>query len=150
MFRDPGSPSSKLRRWLNLDVENELRYLGPWMLYIERTQFYMFGENILYRWIEDYEEELQNWSGADTQAASLPELLLNMKKSGSPKNTRILITENLRRRRNTIMKNTDKLCRDFGCEGYVLLKRNGKFFTYTSSNRSGWPASIAEVVSSLL
>lgn len=43
------------------------------------------------------------------------------------------------------MKNTDKLCRDFGCEGYVLLERNGKLFTYTSSNRSGWPSSITEV-----
>ena len=48
------------------------------------------------------------------------------------------------------MKNIDKLCHDFSYEGYVLLKRNGKLFIYISSNRSGWPSSITEVVSSLV
>jgi hypothetical protein len=100
-------------------------------------------------WIEDHKRELQNRPGGDIQAAH-SESLSNMKKSGSPKRARKTITENFRRRKNTVMKNTDKLCCDFGCEGYVLLKRNGKFFTYTSSNRSGWPSSITEVVSSLL
>jgi hypothetical protein len=50
------------------------------------------------------------------------------------------------------MEKADELRSEFGCDIYVLGRRNGKFFNYTSkrSSRDGpfWPLSLTEVVSS--
>jgi hypothetical protein len=48
------------------------------------------------------------------------------------------------------MTKADELKRDFGGEVYVLVWRNGKYFTYASSDRPAWPSGVTEVVSSLL
>jgi hypothetical protein len=73
-----------------------------------------------------------------------------MKESGSLKRPKKNVTENFRKRKITLMMKVDELKRDFGGEVYVLVWRNGKYFTYASSDRPAWPSSVTEVVSSLL
>jgi hypothetical protein len=64
------------------------------------------------------------------------------------------VTDNFRRRKITFMEKADELRSEFGCDIYVLGRRNGKLFNYTSkgSSRDGpsWPLSLTEVVSSSL
>jgi len=64
------------------------------------------------------------------------------------------VTDNFRRRKITFMEKADELRSEFGCDIYVLGRRNGKLFNYTSkeSSRDGpsWPLSLTEVVSSVL
>jgi len=47
------------------------------------------------------------------------------------------------------MEKADELRSEFGCDIYVLGRRNGKLFNYTSKNPSGngpsWPLSLTEV-----
>jgi hypothetical protein len=43
-----------------------------------------------------------------------------------------------------------ELRREFGCDIYVLGRRNGKLFNYTSTDEPSWPLSLTEVVSGFL
>jgi hypothetical protein len=52
------------------------------------------------------------------------------------------------------MEKADELRSEFGCDIYVLGRRNGKLFDYTSRDGSrdgpSWPLSLTEVVSGVL
>jgi len=48
------------------------------------------------------------------------------------------------------MENADELRSEFGCDIYVLGRRNGKLFNYTSRDGPSWPLSLTEVVSGVL
>jgi hypothetical protein len=48
------------------------------------------------------------------------------------------------------MEKADELRSEFGCDIYVLGRRNGKLFNYTSRDGPSWPLSLTEVVSGVL
>jgi len=43
------------------------------------------------------------------------------------------------------MEKADELRSEFGCDIYVLGRRNGKLFNYTSRDGPSWPLSLTEV-----
>jgi hypothetical protein len=48
------------------------------------------------------------------------------------------------------MEKADELRSEFGCDIYVLGRRNGKLFNYTSRDGPSWLLSLIEVVSGVL
>ena len=48
------------------------------------------------------------------------------------------------------MEKADELRSEFGCDIYILGRRNGKLFNYTSRDGPFWPLSLTEVVSGVL
>jgi hypothetical protein len=48
------------------------------------------------------------------------------------------------------MEKADELRSEFDCDIYVLGRRNGKLFNYTSRDGPSWPLSLTEVVSGVL
>jgi hypothetical protein len=60
------------------------------------------------------------------------------------------VTDNFRRRKITFIEKADELRSEFGCDIYVLGRRNGKLFNYTSRDGPSWPLSLTEVVSGVL
>jgi hypothetical protein len=48
------------------------------------------------------------------------------------------------------MEKADELRSEFGCDIYVLGRRNGKLFNYISRDGPSWPLSLIEVVSGVL
>lgn len=60
------------------------------------------------------------------------------------------VTDNFRRRKITFMEKADELRSEFGCDIYILGRRNGKLFNYTSRDGPFWPLSLTEVVSGVL
>jgi hypothetical protein len=67
----------------------------------------------------------------------------------SPRRLRKGVTNNFRKRKNTFVEKADELWTEFDCNVYVLLRRNGQLFNYTSryTSRDGpsW-LSLIEVV----
>jgi hypothetical protein len=77
-----------------------------------------------------------------------------MEKPQSQRRSTKGVTDNFRRRKITFIEKADELRSEFGCDIYVLGRRNGKLFDYTSRDRSrdgpSWPLSLTEVVSGVL
>jgi len=55
-------------------------------------------------------------------------------------------TENLRRRKETLLKKVHELGRDYGVDVALILRQNGRYFTYRSIDLESWPPSMKEIV----
>ena len=52
-----------------------------------------------------------------------------------------------RKRRITLMRKADQFSKDCQADVYVLIFRDGKFFTYSSLEDEQWPPQLSKVVS---
>jgi hypothetical protein len=55
-------------------------------------------------------------------------------------------TDNVGRRKKTLLKKAHKLGKYDGVDVAVIIRQNGKFFTYRSVDHKSWPPSIEEIV----
>jgi len=55
-------------------------------------------------------------------------------------------SNNLGRRKKTLLKKAHELGKYDGVDVAVIIRQNGKFFTYRSVDHKSWPPSIEEIV----
>ena len=55
-------------------------------------------------------------------------------------------SENLRRRKETLLKKLYELGKYYAVDVALILRQNGRFFTYRSIDIESWPLSIKEIV----
>jgi hypothetical protein len=55
--------------------------------------------------------------------------------------------ENLGRRKKTVLKKVYELGEYDGIEVALIIRQNGRFFTYRSVDQESWPPSMKEIVS---
>ncbi len=56
-------------------------------------------------------------------------------------------SENLGRRKKTVLKKVYELGEYDGIEVALIIRQNGRFFTYRSMDHESWPPSMKEIVS---
>jgi hypothetical protein len=56
-------------------------------------------------------------------------------------------SENLGRRKKTVLKKVHELGEYDGIDVALVIRQNGRFFTYRSINHESWPPSMKEIVS---
>jgi hypothetical protein len=56
------------------------------------------------------------------------------------------IAENLRRRKDTLFKKAYELGKYAGVDVALIIRQNGRFFTYRSIDHESWPPSMKEIV----
>ena len=61
-------------------------------------------------------------------------------------NNRKRRTDNLGRRKKTLLKKAYELGKYDGVDVAVIIRQNGKFFTYRSVDHKSWPPSMEEIV----
>jgi hypothetical protein len=61
-------------------------------------------------------------------------------------NNRKRITNNLGRRKKTLLKKAHKLGKYDGVDVAVIIRQNSKLFTYRSVDHKSWPPSMEEIV----
>jgi hypothetical protein len=61
-------------------------------------------------------------------------------------NNRKRKAENLRRRKETLLKKAYELGKDYGVDVALIIRQNGQFFTYRSLDLKSWPPSMKEIV----
>jgi len=54
--------------------------------------------------------------------------------------------ENLRRRKNTLVKKAWEIGHIHGIDVALILRQNGRYFTYRSIDQDSWPLSIERIV----
>ncbi|OCK90182.1 uncharacterized protein K441DRAFT_666611 [Cenococcum geophilum 1.58] len=47
--------------------------------------------------------------------------------------------ENFRKQKETFLQKANRLKRDYDADCYILIRRNGRFYTYTSIDQPSWP-----------
>jgi len=57
-------------------------------------------------------------------------------------------SENLGRRKKTVLKKVYELGEYDGVDVALIIRQNGRFFTYRSINHESWPPSMKEIVRS--
>jgi hypothetical protein len=62
------------------------------------------------------------------------------------KNTSKRRSENLGRRKKTLLKKVYELGECDGIEVALIIRQNGRFFTYRSVDHESWPPSMKEIV----
>jgi hypothetical protein len=70
--------------------------------------------------------------------------IMNLKIKGE--NIRWRKAENLRRRKETLFKKVYELGKYDGVDIALILRQNGRFFTYRSIDLESWPPSMKEIV----
>ena len=55
-------------------------------------------------------------------------------------------SENLRRRKETLLKKVYELGKDYGVDVALILRQNGQYFTYRSIEHESWPPSMKDIV----
>ena len=68
----------------------------------------------------------------------------NLKRKGL--NLRRKNAENLRRRKETLFKKVYELGEYDGIDVALIIRQNGRFFTYRSIDHESWPPSMKEIV----
>jgi hypothetical protein len=61
-------------------------------------------------------------------------------------NLRRKMAENLRRRKETLFKKVYELGKYTSVDVALIIRQNGRFFTYRSIDHESWPPSIKEIV----
>jgi hypothetical protein len=56
------------------------------------------------------------------------------------------MAENLRQRKETLFKKVYKLGEYAGVDVALIIRQNGRFFTYRSIDHESWPPSMKEIV----
>jgi hypothetical protein len=72
--------------------------------------------------------------------------MINCHYSQSWSNNRKRRTDNLGRRKKTLLKKAHELGKYDGVDVAVIIRQNGKFFTYRSVDHKSWPPSMEEIV----
>jgi hypothetical protein len=63
-------------------------------------------------------------------------------------NSRLRKAENLRGRKETLLKKVYELGKEYGVDVALILRQNGRYFTYRSIDLESWPPSMKEIVRS--
>jgi hypothetical protein len=58
--------------------------------------------------------------------------------------------ENFRKQKETFLQKANRLKRDYDADCYILIRRNGRFYTYTSIDQPLWPPNPQDLVGPLL
>ena len=58
--------------------------------------------------------------------------------------------ENFRKQKETFLEKANRLKRNFDADCYILIRRNGRFYIYTSTNQPSWPPNPQDLVGPLL
>lgn len=56
-------------------------------------------------------------------------------------------TERVRKRKKSLIKKADELARISGADVALIIRKNGRYWTYRSINQDSWPPAMEQIVS---